>query len=54
MDVLAARLYIASAKTIVTLPATNFIYDCMPGLTHCGCEYSDSAPRGNRGNAPLP
>ena len=19
------------------MPATNFLYDCMPGLSHCGC-----------------
>lgn len=36
MDVLAARIYIRSNKTIKTMPATNFLYDCMPGLKHCG------------------
>ena len=36
MDVMAARIYIKSKREVKALPATNFLYDCMPNLTHCG------------------
>jgi hypothetical protein len=36
MDVMAARIYIKSQRAVEALPATNFLYDCMPNLTHCG------------------
>lgn len=36
MDVMAARIYIKSQRAVKALPATNFLYDCMPNLTHCG------------------
>ena len=36
MDTLSARLYIQSRGAVRVLPATNFLYDCMPGLKHCG------------------
>lgn len=33
---MAARIYIKSHRAVKALPATNFLYDCMPNLTHCG------------------
>ena len=36
MDVMAARIFIRSQQKVKALPATNFLYDCMPGLKHCG------------------
>ena len=36
MDVLSARILVASRGAVRALPATNFLYDCMPGLAGCG------------------
>ena len=36
MDVMSARIFIKSQGTVRALPATNFLFDCMPGLKHCG------------------
>ena len=38
---LSARIYIKSQKAVAALPATNFLFDCMPNLSrttksHCG------------------